>query len=175
MYYPSFSSGSRYWTVFATLRTVQLVPFFKQVAGRWCLASISKQLEMCRLVPCMGISSYFHITKPQSCLFDRLRWVLKTICFFFFLSIHNPKKVQVRELHCAHQQPPCSTQTYMAWIYTNAKLYSHTVNVFVGLDISFLVCKCVQLFFFISNGYTEFSLTLWLGCWQFLYAALYHG
>lgn len=44
---------------------------FLQTSG--CIALISKQSEMCRLVPSKGISSYFHITKPQSYLFVRLR------------------------------------------------------------------------------------------------------
>lgn len=124
----------RFWTVFATLHTVQLVPFFKQVADRWHLALISKQSEICRLDPSKGISSYFHITKPQSCLFDKDK-VWKQSLFYRILRKYKSGNVSLRS-----PRTPFSTEKKnLGPEYTEMQSFIkhyHTMNVFVELETS---------------------------------------
>lgn len=102
-----------------------------------------------------GISSYFHILKPQSCLFVRLRWGLKTIFFVRILRKYKSGNVLLRS-----PGTPCSTQKHRAWIYTNAELYSHTVNVFVELKTVFgLQMSYLLLFWWLHSSF----LFLWFG------------
>lgn len=122
--------------------------------------------KICRWIPYKGINSYFDITKPQSFLFVRLKWGLKTL-FFFFLQ--NPKKsISQGMFYCTHQEHRAVLKN-IGPQYTQMQSFILTPWMYLWKSRWFLVFKWIICC--ISDGYTEFSLILWLGCWKFLYAA----
>ena len=155
------------WTVFAALRTVQLVPFFKHVADRWRFALISKQSEKF-VDEFLTRGSTPILTSRNPKVFCLLDWneVLK---HFFFFFLQNPKKsISQGMFYCTHQEHRAVLKN-IGPQYTQMQSFILTPWMYLWKSRRFLVFKWIICC--ISDGYTEFSLILWLGCWKFLYAA----